>query len=292
MKNIRLASFCLLILVCIPSLWADQIVLHDGKQYSGKFVRADAKVVEFQILGRIESFKTADVAQIIFKEPELVNAPPARPAATPAAESPQVTGQLTPRITTSGTETPTQPPIRQVPPQPAPVPSATLPAGTPISVRITEAIDTDRNRVGDTFTALLEDPLVSGDTTIAPRGTEVTGRIAYSKESGRISGKSELILELSSLKLNNRSYPLKTSDYSEVGSSQGRRTATAAGGVAALGAIVGAIAGGGKGAAVGAATGAAVGTGAAVLTRGQTLKIPAETILEFRLEAPLTLTVP
>ncbi len=64
-----------------------------------------------------------------------------------------------------------------------------------------------------------------------------------------------------------------------------------AGGGAALGAIIGAIAGGGKGAAVGAATGAAAGTGVQILTKGETLKVPAETILEFKLESPLVITL-
>jgi hypothetical protein len=155
-----------------------------------------------------------------------------------------------------------------------------------------ETIDTERNRVGDAFSATLEEPLTLDSQTLAPRGTEVKGNIAYAQESGRLSGQSELILELNEIRVNGRTYPLRTSDYTEIGSSRGKRTAAAAGGGAAVGAIIGAIAGGGKGAAVGAATGAAVGTGVQVLTKGQTLKVPIETVLEFRLQHPLTIDVP
>ncbi len=91
------------------------------------------------------------------------------------------------------------------------------------------------------------------------------------------------------MSVNGKSYGVRTSDYRQVSSSRTTQTAKTAGGVAALGAIIGAIAGGGKGAAVGAVTGAAVGTGAMVLTKGKTIKIPSETLLEFKLEHELTI---
>jgi hypothetical protein len=150
-------------------------------------------------------------------------------------------------------------------------------------------IDTDRNRVGDPFNAILDEPLMSGDQVVVPKGAEVKGTIAYAKESGKLSGQSVLILELTELMVGGKTYPLRTSDYSEVGSSRSKQTATTVGGGAALGAIIGVIAGGDKGAAVGAATGAAVGTGVQILTKGQTLKVPAETLLEFKLERELTI---
>ena len=67
-----------------------------------------------------------------------------------------------------------------------------------------------------------------------------------------------------------------------------KRTAKFAGGGAALGAIIGAIAGGGKGAAIGAATGAGAGAGTQIFTRGS-VKVPAESVLTFQLQAPLQL---
>jgi hypothetical protein len=159
--------------------------------------------------------------------------------------------------------------------------------GTPITIRTSTNIDTDRNRVGDIFEATLEQPVAYEDRAIFPRGTTVKGRIAFAKESGKLTGQSQLILELTEIVANGRPYYLRTTDYSEQGVNRANRTAATVGGTAALGAIIGAIAGGGTGAAVGAASGAAVGTGVQVMTRGQVLKIPSETILEFRLEAPL-----
>ena len=126
---------------------------------------------------------------------------------------------------------------------------------------------------------------------LAPRGSLVKGKVAYAKESSTLSGQSMLILELTELHVNNKSYLLRTSDYNEVGKSQGESAVATVGGTAALGAILGAIAGGGKGAAIGVASGAAVGTGVQAVRGRQTLKIPAETILEFRLQSPLAMDV-
>ncbi len=264
--------------------FADQIILKNGQRYSGKFLRGDAYVVEFRILDRVQSFNTAEVGQIIFQEPEL-----ATPAPTPtaAARAAQPAAQATAKPQPAATQ-----PVVQ--PAAVPVPAVgdatvTFPEGTALTIRTTAPIDTDRNKVGDEFDAVLDEPLMSGNQVIVPRGTEVKGTIAYARASGKLTGQSELILELTSLKVNGKSYVVRTSDYSEVGANRSTQTAKTVGGVAALGAIIGAVAGGGKGAAVGAATGAAVGTGVQVLTKGQIIKVPAETLLQFKLEHALVL---
>ena len=296
---------------------ADQIVLKDGTVYSGKFIRGDSNAVDFRVLGRVESFKISDISRIVFKEPELEPAVPGTHTAEPA--QPVLPGRA------AQTAQPAEPapraaaapaaplpeaqpdPVDEVPapaPQPArqatapksvqlaPGSVTTLPVGTGIMIRTVTEIDTERNRVGDVFEATLDQDLVYGDQTIFPRGAPVKGRIAYAKEQGKLTGQSQLILELMELTANGKTYILRTTDYTEEGANRSRRTAATVGGGAALGAIIGAIAGGGTGAAVGAASGAAVGTGVQVLTKGETLRIPAETILEFRLQSPLEVQVP
>jgi hypothetical protein len=281
-KVVKYLASVLTMLFLSASGWADQIILKDGTVFSGKFVRGDSKAVDFQVLGRIETFKTADIDRIVFKDsgssaPSLTKAPvsPVAPAqaAAPTPVSPPAAATTAPK-TASAVEA---------------APSAILPAGTSLIIRISTAIDTDRNRVGDTFDATLDEALVLGSQTLAPRGSTVKGRIAFAQESGKLTGKSQMILELTELAVNGKSYALHTSDYTEVGSSRGKRTAAVVGGTAALGAIIGAVAGGGKGAAIGGASGAAVGTGVQVLTKGEVLKIPAETIIDFKLQSPLNL---
>ncbi len=282
-----------LILVLMGTIaWADQIILKDGTAYSGKFIRGDSGTVDFRVLGRVESFKIENIDRIIFKEPELGSPPSTRIVAPPSTPAqPNVAAPQPEPAPAAATQAAPQdsPPSPAAPTDETASGGVTLPVGTPLTIRTTTDIDTDRNRVGDAFEATLDEPLVSGTQTLAPRGSTVKGRIAYAKGSGKLTGQSQLVLELTDLVVNGKSYVLRTSDYTEVGASRTNRTAATVGGTAALGAIIGAIAGGGKGAAVGAASGAAVGTGVQVMTKGQVLKIPAETILEFKLQSPLTI---
>lgn len=279
MKAARALAVTLILSLCVSVALADQIVLKNGEKYSGRFVRGDDKTVEFRILGRVESFKVADVSQIIFSEPEIVEpaAAPARAAGVPSTAAASDKTPVLPEAT---------PPSNQ-PPAITSASSYTFPVGTAVTIRTTAPIDTERSKVGDTFRGVLEESLMAGDQVVVPKGTDVQGAIAYARQSGKIAGQSELILELTEVNVGGKSYILQTSDYRQVSASRGAQTAKTAGGIAALGAVIGAIAGGGTGAAVGAVTGAAVGAGAMVLTKGPTIRVPSETLLEFKLEHEL-----
>jgi hypothetical protein len=280
-------STACLILLCACSALADTIILKDGREFSGKLVHADANVVDFRIQGKVETFNIPEVAQIIFKEPELLTAGRGR---TERPEEPKGAPTAVEAPVAPDTRQRENPPAATPPPAP-PIASITLAAGTPIIVRTVQQVDTDQNKVGESFEATLEEPLTQDGQVVAQRGARVMGRVAYAEESGRASGQSQLILELTELVVDGKTYPLRTSDHVEVGAARGKRAAAAASGGAVVGAIIGAIAGGGKGAAIGAAAGAGAGAGV-VLTRGRTLKVPAETVLKFELQKPLTMDAP
>jgi hypothetical protein len=168
--------------------------------------------------------------------------------------------------------------------QPSRNTSAELPAGTNLVVRMIDAVDSDVNRVGQTFAASLDEPVLVNGETVIPRGADVIVKLTDSRESGKLAGRAELTLDLVSVKVGSGMVDLNTETVSRESSSRGRRTAKVVGGGAALGAIIGAIAGGGKGAGIGAGAGAAAGAGAEVLTHGQRVRIPSETRLTFVLE--------
>jgi hypothetical protein len=137
--------------------------------------------------------------------------------------------------------------------------------------------------------ASLEDPLYVGDTMVAAKGTTVYGRLEQVNESGQLVGKAQLRLSLTGIVINGRTVPLSTGDYSVSGESRGANTAKKVGGGAAIGALIGAIAGGGKGAAIGAGVGAGAGTAVQVVTKGDQVHVPSETLLEFALDQPLNI---
>jgi len=161
-----------------------------------------------------------------------------------------------------------------------------VPAGTRLLVRMNDTVDSSRSRVGTIFTATLQTNLTVGNDVIAPAGTRVHGRLAQASGAGRAAGRSELQLELTDIIINATAFPILTGDYSVQGCNAlggtARRTALGAG----LGTAIGAIGGNaGRGAAIGAVSGG----GASLLTRGEQVRIPAETILEFRLQQPASL---
>lgn len=167
----------------------------------------------------------------------------------------------------------------------------TVPAGTRILIRTVDAIDSTKQKTGFRFTANLETNLQAEDKVVAPRGSTVYGRLAQASSAGRMKGSSQLTLELSDIVINGTAYPLLTSSYEVKGKGEGGSTAKKVVGGAGLGALVGGLAGGGKGAGIGAAAGAAGGTAIAAAKKGEQLQIPSESLLEFRLQQPVSLPV-
>jgi BON domain len=180
------------------------------------------------------------------------------------------------------------PPPPPPPPQPVPV---EIPAGTTLTIRMIDGVDSSVNQPGEIFRASLENPIVSGDRVVVPKGADVYTRLVSSSSAGKFSGKSELHMELVKLDFQGKSYPLVSDTYSVTGDSRGKNTAEKVGGGAVIGAIIGALAGGGKGAAIGAGVGGAGGGVYQAATHGKQVRIPSETKLDFQLDQPLTVYV-
>jgi len=175
--------------------------------------------------------------------------------------------------------------------QPAPEPvQVTIPEGTAITVRLIDPVDSEKNKEGDTFSASLDSPVFIGDKTVIPKNADVEARLVSAKSAGRFTGSSVVVLVLSKITFGGKTYEVQTGEFTKQGTSRGKRSAVVIGGGAAVGAVIGAIAGGGKGAAIGAAAGAGTGTGVQALTKSQQIKLPSETLLEFQLQVPITVT--
>jgi hypothetical protein len=239
---------------------ADTLELKDGRVLKGKYLGGTQAVLRFEMNGEVQTFNTADVVALTFTGHSAL-------APTPSAG-------MAPAATSMANADPDG--------------AVTIPAGQSLLVRMIDGVDSSKNHVGDIFHASLETDLTVGNSVVARKGTDVYGRLAEAKEAGHISGSSELQLELTRIVIDGKDYPVVSSDYTLQGKGRGSNTAKKVGGGAVAGAIIGAIAGGGKGAAIGAGVGSAAGAGVQVLTRGQQVKVPSETVLEFRLQQPAT----
>ena len=173
------------------------------------------------------------------------------------------------------------------------VSNVTVPAGTAISVRTNEAVDSRNASEGQTFSAVVVDDVKgSSGEILIPKNSDAQ-LVIRKVATGGTTGSPELTLDLNSVTVNGRNYIVSTADVSKKSNSgigKNKRTAEMVGGGAVLGTLLGAIAGGGKGAVIGAVAGAAAGGTAQVLTKGKEVKVPAETVLKFQLDQPVTLT--
>jgi len=246
---------------------ADTLELKDGRVLQGRYLGGTQAVLRFEVDGNVQTFGVNDVVALTFTHRNGNAAAPQAPPAPAAALAPAPLAQAQP-IAAGGT--------------------VTIPAGQSILVRMIDGVDSSKNHVGDIFHAGLETDLTVNNALVARKGADVYGRLAEAKEAGHIKGSSELQLELTRMVIDGHDYPLVSSDYTLQGKGRGSNTAKKVGGGAALGAIIGAVAGGGKGAAIGAGVGAGAGGAVQVLTRGQQVKVPSETLLEFRLQQPAT----
>jgi hypothetical protein len=166
-----------------------------------------------------------------------------------------------------------------------------VPAGTRILVRMIDSVDSSKQKAGQRFTASLETNLQADDLVVAPRGATVYGRLTEAKSAGRMSGGANLTLELTDIVIGGTAYPLMTTPYEVRSEGKGKKTGRRILGGAGLGALVGGIAGGGSGAAIGAVSGGALGTAVSAAKSGEQVQVPSESLLEFRLEQPVSLPV-
>jgi hypothetical protein len=245
--------------------WADTLQLKNGSLIKGKFLGGTQTEISFQVGSTVQKYNVADIVSLKFDSEGGASAPAPQPESS-LPDDPAT--------------------VAHVEMKPAFV---TIPAGTRISVRTSDAIDSTYSVVGDRFRAALEEPLMLEGNVIVTADSPVYGRLTQSKESGTFTGRSQLRLELTAIVVNGKMVPVVTGEYEVTGKSRGASTAKRTAGGAALGAIIGAVADGGQGAAIGAGVGAAAGAGSEIITGGDQVKVPSETLLDFTLQQDVSI---
>ena len=261
-QSTRWIAAAVIVVTTGASLSADRVRLKSGKAVEGVFIGGDSKSVRVLLdNGNVSEVPLTEAVAVEFSPRKPPAPPPPPPAPKPAAAAA---------------------------PAPAPVRTVTVPAGTALNVRLTQDIDVDVSKAGQTFKAVVDDPVMIGGSVVIPRGASAILQAVQVQQSGKMKGSDKISLKMNAISFGGMVHEVATAYVETKGKGEGRRTARKVGGGAGLGAIVGGIAGGGEGAAIGAAIGGV--TGAAVASGGEEhLKLAAETRLQFQLTSAVTI---
>ena len=295
--------------VCATLGFADTVTLKNGRVISGTFLGGTARTVRVDDGVNVRTIDVSDIVRIEFSGNSVESSDryPDRPSSgptlrrAPSSSSSDSGSTPTLRRAPSNASSDSDPdadrpvlhrnpenvmrPDDSAPPLPPPMATGTIPAGTNLVIRMIESVDSETNRVGQSFRASLDQPVMVDGQTVIPRGADAVVRLVDAKDSGKVTGRADLTLSLQSVSINGHFVDINTQSISREGASQGQKTAKVAGGTAAVGAIIGAVAGGGTGAAIGAGAGAAAGAGSQVILGGQHVRVPSETRLTFVLDS-------
>ncbi len=283
--------------------FGDTLTLRDGTIVDGSYVGGDSRHVKMLVGSELKTYEISSVHALTFGDVSAAQTTPSADATSSDGAPPRMrrrhVDESTPPsgdLAQSTPAAPSNPPGFSAAPatttQTAPAPAAqgsAVPTGTQLVVRLTDPVDSEKDQVGKTYRASLDNDVVVDGQTLIPRGADVTVKLLSDEKSGKITGKTVLTLALTQVQVNGQMKDIDTTAVNQESKGRGKKSAETIGGGSALGAIIGAIAGGGAGAAIGAAAGAAAGTGVQVLTKGERVKVPAETRLTFSLQEPLTL---
>ena len=272
----------ILLASCAPKQAPGQhatILMRDGSTLSGTVTASSP--TEVTLTGDDNAAHTIPMTQV--KSIEYDDAAATQASGTPAGATPTKRARAASDAVHEHHYHPTQAEIHTK--------TYVLAAGTQVSVRTEDAINSETAVEGQTYAAeVADDVLDASGNVVVPHGSNAQIVIRSASKGGRFHGASDLVLDLQSISVDGQQYTVSTTDLKKTGK-QGvganKRTAEYTGGGAALGAIIGAIAGGGKGAAIGAGAGAGGGALTQILTKGGAIKVPAEAVLTFQLDKPV-----
>lgn len=171
-------------------------------------------------------------------------------------------------------------------------PRMTIAQGTPLRIQVMQTLDSHHTKPGDNFQGVLAQSVIVNGVIALPRGASIDGTVIDARPAGHLEGKPRLALQLSNVTVGNASYVLTTQPWAHQGPGKGGQTAGAVAGGAAFGAIAGAMVGGGPVALLGAAIGGIGGAGLSALSPSAHVIVPAESVVTFRLTAPLVVREP
>ncbi len=184
-----------LLLVALAALSissADTLTLRDGRTVDGQFLGGTARQIRMAVGDSVQTFDVSDVASLQFEGAKLSAAPQPQPAA----------------------------------PSPLPPPPATssdadeIPAGTAVTIRMIDGVDSKTAQPGQTFRASIDEPIMAGDETVVPRGADAVTELVEVKEPGKLAGGGQLTLSLVSINIDGDVVEVDSQSVTQTGESR------------------------------------------------------------------------
>ncbi|MGY5451601.1 hypothetical protein ACVFI8_11750 [Agarivorans sp. MS3-6] len=252
--NIKSSLYALIFAGLISSsAHAATVQLKDGRSLQGAIVSQNAETLVLDLNGIEVKLPTAQIANISFSDNLNDN---------------NTISSFTDSNQTEAANT-----------DASPIEPAEVPAGTVITVRMSEGVNTRQHETGQRFTGTLEANLMSGDTVVAKRGSTVYGELSEVKKAGRVAGSASMSITLTSVLINDQMHDIQTDSLSSDGSNTAGDTVGKTARAAAIGGLINGSSG--------AKNGAKVGVGASLITQGNDIELPKDSLIEFTLAAPL-----
>jgi hypothetical protein len=179
-----------------------------------------------------------------------------------------------------------------------------VPEGTRITLQLNKHLSTKTNSEGDSFDAVVTEPVFQGDRIVIPKGSKVEGSITRIVRPGRFKGKAVMNILFQSINIPGRGQLPLVASLARV-DTEGNASVHPEGSIDGEGSVgsdigkvlvpglagagIGTLAGGGKGAGIGAGVGAAIGLATVFATRGKDLEVRRGSTMDISLDRPLAI---
>src|ERR1035438_5084612 len=205
-------------LLCATLGFADTITLKNGRVINGTYLGGTARTIRIDDGVNVQTFDVSDIRRIEFSGssdesssssgsssdssdvPTLRRAPSSSSSGSSSDSSDVPTLRRAPSTSSSDSDNDPDRPILHRNPEnvmrpgdstSSPIPTVApttgaIPAGTNLTIRMIESVDSETNRVGQTFRASLEQPVMVDGQTAIPRGADVIVKLVEAKESGKL----------------------------------------------------------------------------------------------------------
>src|SRR5450755_3026604 len=169
---------------------ADTLTLRNGQVVRGEYVGGDARHVKIAVGDRVDTYAIDEVQNLEFGGGAPRNQDGDRPRDNNQDRDRQDRDRDRDRDRRDDALPPPPPPPEAPQAPQGPQGGFQVPSGTSLTVRMIDGVDSEKTRLGETFRASIDDPVMVDNQTVIPRGADAVVKLVEDRQSGKITGKT------------------------------------------------------------------------------------------------------